>query len=486
MSRDARIGPVAPEDLGLSEADKLDLDPGSTGDLKLESRSQPLTVELMADGRLRAPRQRTRELLRVRLQRAELLPTSPEWALFRNLERGLGQIQDHSGGREVVLAGTLGPSGVSLIDTIGFLASGLQTGVLSVIEGEVERSVYFSSGDVIWASSTAPEDGIGEFLVRRGRLTGTQLAAMARESPERIGRASVERGFISSHDLWAMVQAQLMEIFDHIIQAERGLWTFSRLDADALANSQVQFSTQGLLMDALRKLDEMRVFREVVRSPSSLVAWTPEILNDEHPERLFLRVDASVKDDLIPIVPHLSGTLSIQDLIRLSGKGEFFVSRVIYHLHRARLVTVRESTPSLAPVAPAQLSKNEARDLIQVYSMAIAEIMNELDAPGIEALSASAQAFLTDPNTPFAHVLTHVGLGRNGHIDADPLLIALAQTSVSLLELSEALSELLFFLLFEATEALGPRRRDDLARRVRMIHGMLRLPDAGGPTGEPP
>lgn len=486
MTRDRRIGPASPGDLDLPAEEPLDLNPGATGDLRLENRSQPLTVELMADGRIRAPRQRTRELLRVRLQRAELLPTSPEWALFRNLERGLGHLQDNAGGREVVLAGCLGPAGVSLIDTIGFLASGLQTGVLSVIEGDVERSVYFSSGDVIWASSSAPEDGIGEFLLRRGRLTPTQLAAVARESPERIGRACVDRGFLSSHDLWAMVQAQLMEIFDHIIATERGLWTFSRLDAEALANSRVQFSTQGLLMDALRKLDEMRVFREVVRSAASLVAWTPEILNDEHPERLFQRVDPSVREDLAPIVPHLAGTLSIQELIRRSGKGEFFVSRVVYHLHRARLVTVKESTPSLAPVAPAQLSKNEARDLIQVYSMAIAEIMNELDAPGVEALSASAQAYLSDTNTPFAQILKHVSLSRAGHIDAEPLLIVLSQTSASLHELSEALSELLFFLLFEATEALGPRRRDDLARRVRMIHAMLRLPDRReGPGSEP-
>lgn len=330
----------------MVERDKDLLDLGNTGDLRLEGKAQPLTVELMPDGRVRAPRQRTRELLRVRLQRAELLPTNADWAVFRNLERGLGEITDGGGGREVVLAGCLGAKGVSLIDTIGFLASGLQTGVLSVIEGDVERSVYFSSGDVIWASSTAPEDGIGEFLVRRGRLTPSQLATMAREGPERIGRASVERGFITSHDLWSLVQSQLTEIFDHIIATERGLWTFSRLDADALGASHVQFSTQGLLMDALRKLDEMRVFREVVRSPASLVSWLPEVLDDPEPERLFRRVDASAQDDLAPIVPHLKGAASVQELIRLSGKSEFFVSRVVYHLHRARLISVRESTPS--------------------------------------------------------------------------------------------------------------------------------------------
>ena len=107
-----------------------------------------LMVELTADGRLRAPAQATREILRERLKQAEVLPTSSGWAVFRTLGStpSLAKPRD----REVVAAGAISEVGLSLIDIIGFFAQAAATGAFTVATPEdVERSVFFYNGDVV-------------------------------------------------------------------------------------------------------------------------------------------------------------------------------------------------------------------------------------------------------------------------------------------------------------------------------------------------
>ena len=65
--------------------------------------------------------------------------------------------------------------------------------------------------------------------------------------------------------------------------------------------------------------------------------------------------------------------------------------------------------------------------------------------------------------------------GPDGSLEEDSVLRGVVQGAVPAEALRDALSELLFFVLYQATELLGRRRGDDLARRVKMIHNMLAL-----------
>jgi hypothetical protein len=61
----------------------------------------------------------------------------------------------------------------------------------------------------------------------------------------------------------------------------------------------------------------------------------------------------------------------------------------------------------------------------------------------------------------------------DGSLDENGLIQHLNGLSTTTQDLSDALSEVLFFVLFQATEYLGRRRGDDLARRVKLILGLL-------------
>lgn len=450
------------------------LDANSTDDLeRLAELDTDWQVHLGADGRLLSSSPVIQQALTGRLNRAEMLPTSSEWTVFRAVDVPAAGPEAEAP-REVVCCGVLGESAISLIDFMGFLATGYQTGVLTVACEDVQRSVYVHQGDVVWASSTAPDDRLGEFLLRRGKITREQLHTAMRRGETRLGRACVECGFLAAHELWSMVQAQLTEIFDQILRTERGIWTFSRISSEALADSRIHLSTQGLLMDALRRLDEMKVFRKVVRSSHALVrrAPPPEGKTVEDLLATLRDVDSQEAESLLRQLPR---SATVHELMRYLGRGEFEVTRLVHHLVKAGIIEIMNPEPAaVAPRRAESVQLEGARDVIEVYSMAMREMVQELDSIGrADALLDAARAFLHDGSNRHAAVLAGVQFEANGSLLEAPLIADTARQGVSLQQLSDALSELLFFVLFQATDLLGFKRGDDLARRVKVILELL-------------
>ncbi len=450
--------------------------PLATGDLEaLSEDDRHLIVELLPDGRMRAPEQATRDILRDRLRRAEVLPTGHGWAVLRALAPS--EVSDTQARREVVAAGTMDASGLSVIDFIGFLASGYQTGVLTVSNHETERSIYFHNGDVVWASSSSPEDRLGELLVTRGKITRSQLDQVTQGGERRIGQRLVDLDLLAAHDLWTMVQAQLREIFDRLLAMDSGVWSFARVSEEVLAESQIHMSTQGLLVDALRRLDELQVYRQRVRSWDVVIERKTVASGADvgDTQESLERVTKDLRTEGAELLAHLPASASIHTLMRLLGKSEFEVTRTVYHLLRANLVAIVEHETGPIPRRNPVTSK-QAAEIVEIYSMALREMFEEVARIHRAALlHKTATEFLRDEasGTEFTAFYKTVHLGTDGTIDAERILDGLDDADLAPQQLSDALSEMMFFVLFQTTEVLGRRRGDDLARRVKMIHGML-------------
>ncbi len=450
----------------------------TTDDLeRLDRRGGEWQVQLRADGQLTSSDPTIIALLQHRLQRAELLHTDPGWTVLRSLhpsahEPGLGDAH------RVVVAGSMSEDGLSLIDFIGFLASGCQSGVLTVADLDAQRSIYLHDGDVVWASSTAVEDRLGEFLVRRGKITREQLQTAIRHGGSPIGQACVDCGFIAAHELWSMVQAQLLDIFDNMLRAETGTWSFARISGAALAESRIHLSTQGLLMDALRRLDEMKVFRQRISSQATLVRRGAEVSESAD---LTARAQETADDEAASLLRQLPRSATIAELMRLLGRSEYQVTSLVYRLIQQGLVEVSNPEPgAMTPRRAEQVSRSKAKDVIDVYAMALREMTQELgNSPRRTALIDAVRAFVDDPSHAMSHVLREVAISNRGELEAAPLLLAATEQGVGIQELSDALSELLFFVLFQATDLLGHRKGDNLARRVKIILDLLSKDDDG-------
>lgn len=456
-------------------------DPSSEAALSALCELAPrLTVELHATGRMRAPHPGARELLRDRLRSAELLPCGPGWLVLRTTGPSGSSAPDP---RRVVAAGVLGDDGLSLIDFVGFLENTDESGVLAVAHDEVERCIFLREGSVVWAASTSPEDQLGELLVARGRITREQLISL-RQDPtavRQVGAASVARGYLSPDEMVEMMQAQLVEVFDRILHMKAGVWSFARVPEDIIAHAPVQMSAQGMLMDALRRMDEMQVYRQRIRSKEVRVQRVVQAAGKRgtgpSTTDLVQRLEDGVRDLAGVVLENLGSPASVQELTRRVGDSEYLVTRAVYQLLRSNLVQIIEDQSQLGPPAPTA-TPQEAKDIVLVYSMAIREVFDDVARLGqSNTLRSAARAFLADEagTGTYAELLRDIVILPDGTIEEEAALRGVAHSAVTPEGVNDALSELLFFVLFQATELLGRRRGDDLARRVKMIHAMLSI-----------
>jgi hypothetical protein len=160
----------------------------------------------------------------------------------------------------VVLAGDL--ARLAFPELVSLIVHGRQSGVLRVYGSSATRTVVFSQGEVRGAYSDRVSERLGEIAVRMGMMKREDMEGLAVPigDPRRVGRIAVERRLLSERDLWKVVQEHVTTVFQVILLETRGAFvlTDERYD-DTLTVPGL--SAEGLLMEGVRRLDELRVLR---------------------------------------------------------------------------------------------------------------------------------------------------------------------------------------------------------------------------------
>jgi hypothetical protein len=116
----------------------------------------------------------------------------------------------------------------SLAEIMIRLESTASTGVLYLSRGPVERSLLFAAGRCVFATSKDPDDGLVNFLFRRGVISLRDKEETIRRllSNKRVGTILRELGAIDHEDLQGMVRQQVGEIIFDTFAWEDGDFVF--------------------------------------------------------------------------------------------------------------------------------------------------------------------------------------------------------------------------------------------------------------------
>jgi hypothetical protein len=158
----------------------------------------------------------------------------------------------------LMLAGDL--SHVAFPEVVSLIAHARATGVLRVSGASGTRRVLFGDGEVCGATSERVGERLNEIIVRMGLMKSEEMEALHDEGtvPHRVGRLAVERGLISERDLWNAIQEHVITIFQAILLESRGSFLLSDERVGDVATVP-GLSAEGLLMEGVRRLDELRV-----------------------------------------------------------------------------------------------------------------------------------------------------------------------------------------------------------------------------------
>jgi hypothetical protein len=255
------------------------------------------------------------------------LLASPDELLLALRDRADGLMSDirelHPG--SAVLAGDLSEMVPS--DLLNFLHQGRRAGVLLTRSDGTERGIVFIDGNVAWACSTSAGERLGEVLCRMGlanrvRVKGALAEQKALEH-RRVGQVLVEKGVLGADEVWRGLKHQVIEIFLGLLVARAGSFVFLRGVDRARLPAALNLDTQALLLDGLRRLDEMELYRTRIPSIDVLPRATGKELPPEFPP------------EAAQLIALSDGEHTLGDLATATALGEFEATKAAYKLIEA-------------------------------------------------------------------------------------------------------------------------------------------------------
>jgi hypothetical protein len=292
--------------------------------------------------------------LRDRLGTFRVLP-SPKHVVFMRFTGEDGR-RDESDGAIVRLAGEITRPG-ALCDIMAMLGQTGWRGELYIVEGEVQRSLFFDQGSVLGVSTNAEREHLGAVMYRFGAITEEQYEIIMQgvRLGARFGDTAVDLGIATREQIYAHIQRQVEDVTFAALLVSDGTYFFlDGFDESRLVSGHAT-SANGLLMDAVTRIDEMKYFRVKIPSKDHVVVRAEN--RDAPPEELARCLES------------VDGKRSIEEIGRATGQGEFAVTKQVYSLVQSKHVVVRP--PSVG--GPAALVEIANDGLRQVHMAALAQ-----------------------------------------------------------------------------------------------------------------
>jgi uncharacterized protein DUF4388 len=150
------------------------------------------------------------------------------------------------------------------------------TGVLTLTQAGVGRSITIQEGRLVFASSSSPDDRMGPLLLRRGRITLRQFtnAAGVVAPGKRLGAVLVDQGVLSAKDLIAAVVEHTQEIIYGAFAWTEGHY---RLQEGVPSSEPItlRISTPDIIMEGIRRIDSWSRIDRAVGGPDARYERAP-------------------------------------------------------------------------------------------------------------------------------------------------------------------------------------------------------------------
>jgi hypothetical protein len=363
-------------------------------------------------------------------------------------------------------------------DVFQLLDLSRKTGLLRVTSElrDNEGLVVFDNGRVVNAEIRNNPHRIGQLLVQAGKVTEADLARaraaqVERGDRRRLGEILVALGAISAKELERQVRLQIEAVIFELMSWREGFFSFHEGPvADHLGDVAIRISTESLLMEGARRIDE----------------WSR--IADKVPHLGVIPVLRPVEDDhggLLDLLPHewevlsmIDGALDLRGIAASLGRSEFDVARIAYGLVTTGAIELRR------PDRPSQVAATPAADaaaLVARAQQALAEGRPE------DALADAREALAADPALGAAQLAAGRAYLRLGRVadaadalrraaDAEPLDAEVAfergYAALARGDFDDAIAAWGRFLQLAPTHPRGDRVRAGLEAAAR-LRGML-------------
>jgi hypothetical protein len=359
-------------------------------------------------------------------------------------------LETTTGADKVLMTGLLNAGGI--VDLLSFFNMFRKSGMLHFLLAGGNKTLCFQNGEIVYATSTFPEEDIGEILYSLGKFDRETLQGARQfangELP--LGKSLIDQNVIDAKDLWAATKNQVETIVYNLFAFQEGSFVF--VDKPLAEDEVVSLSmnTQNLIMEGLRRVDERALYMQKVKSLDAIPVATDKVPND---------LD-SVSQKMVALIQ--AGVDSVKELLRRSGSGEFDAIKLLSQLVERGVVSMEE-----APTVKVEGVLGEVVNIFNGVLVAMHKVVSAKNPQFREEVSC----FMRDLPQPFSYVFRQTTLKDDGSVDGGRVLANLAglEEGDKLRLLSESLSELIYMECIAARRELGAADSAELIKRVQEV-----------------
>jgi hypothetical protein len=349
---------------------------------------------------------------------------------------------------DLSIQGTLAETTVP--DLFRSLMRSSETAIVS-LEGLGRTDViYVTEGKIIFASSTDPDMGLGEVLLRGGELNLQQYNQASERliTPRRFGALLVELGFLKPEDLSRAVERQASAIVLNAMRYRSGNYTIEFNPNFPEEIVTLPLSTERLILDGIQRIDFWslitrglaRLDRILEQAPGSNARSYALDLNEEENHVFNL----------------ISEPTTIQDVVSHSYLSNFVSCKTIWGLITVNLIQDAQGA-AVTETRAAEESEYELAALVQLYNTAyegIFALVFQKIGDHIYDFIDRVVLHLSPDTMPY---LSGMNLVNEGRIDFDQLLINLIASGSENqgLVVHTVLHELLYGWILEVKSEFG-------------------------------
>jgi hypothetical protein len=279
-------------------------------------------------------------------------------------------------------------------DVFQLLDLSRKTGMLRVSSElrEDEGVVFFDGGRVVQASIRSKAMPMELALLQAGRVTESDLASARAQAVN--GRASrdvvellVESGALTRKELERQLRLQIESVVFDLMSWREGFFSFEeRSREDMPRDARITVSTESLLMEGARRIDEWSRIAEIIPNVTVIPELAP--------------VQADRDGAMLDLLPHewqvltmIDGDRDVHAIAAALGRDEFEVAKIAYGLATTGIIGVRVPTRA-----------SQALDVSAVESRLDAARALTRAGRTVEALDELRRAVQEDPLTPRVHL----------------------------------------------------------------------------------
>jgi hypothetical protein len=363
---------------------------------------------------------------------------------------------------ELSIQGTLAETTVP--DLLRSLIRSGETGIVSLEAIGRHDSIYVSEGRIVYASSSDPDLGLGEVLLRSGELSLSQYQNANEQlvGSKRIGSVLCELGYLKPDELMRVVERQVSNIVRSTLSFRSGSYTVefsSDFPHDILTLS---INTERLIMDGVHAVEYWSLIERGISKMERLLRQVPGA-----DSRIF-HLDLTEEESHVYALLSEIGTVA--SICARSYLSNFNTCRTVWALLSANLLEDAAESDQ-AKQRAAEIDELELESEVEKYNsvfQTIFGIVFQKIGDHIYDFTDRVVLHLSPEVLPY---LSGVNLMNEGRVDFDQLLNNLiASGSEDKKTVVQAvLNELLYGWIYEIRTEFGDRLETQVSPIVESL-----------------